>query len=94
MTLPSGGDGKCESSCQTDADCPASPTGEHDIFTLSLTIDRLSGDAASWRRVNQGFMNTLRKQFLIWRTISPPARRGYEERANELLAGVEQAKAA
>ena len=45
----------------------AIPTGEHNIFAMTLTIDRLSGDASSWRRVNQNFMNALRKQFLIWR---------------------------
>lgn len=64
----------------------AEPTGEHDIFTMALTIDRLSGDAASWRRVNQGFMNALRKQFLIWRTVEPPDRARYTEKGMKMLA--------
>jgi hypothetical protein len=64
----------------------AAPTGEHNIFTMALTIDRLSGDAASWRRVNQGFMNTLRKQFLIWRTVGAPDRAKYTEKGQKLLA--------
>jgi hypothetical protein len=64
----------------------AVPTGEHNIFAMTLTIDRLSGDAASWRRVNQGFMNALRKQFLIWRTVDPTNRAKYTEKGRELLS--------
>ncbi|MBT5829063.1 MAG: ABC transporter permease, partial [Candidatus Latescibacteria bacterium] len=63
----------------------AVPLGEHNIFTMALTIDRLSGDAASWRRVNQGFMNALRKQFLIWRTVEPPDRARYTEKGMKML---------
>jgi len=64
----------------------AVPAGEHNIFTMGLIIDRLSGDAASWRRVNQGFMNALRKQFLIWRTVEPPDRARYTEKGMRLLS--------
>ncbi|MYF73072.1 MAG: ABC transporter permease, partial [Gemmatimonadetes bacterium] len=64
----------------------AVPMGEHNIFAMTLTIDRLSGDAASWRRVNQGFMNALRKQFLIWRTVDPGNRAKYTEKGRELLS--------
>ena len=61
-------------------------TGEHDIYAMTLTIDRLSGDAASWRRGNQGFMNALRKQFLIWRTVDPSHRVKYTQKGRDLLA--------
>ena len=64
----------------------AVPTGEHNIFAMALTIDRLSGDVASWRRGNQGFMNALRKQFLIWRTVDPTNRAKYTEKGRELLS--------
>ncbi|MFT5369517.1 MAG: hypothetical protein ACI8V2_004495 [Candidatus Latescibacterota bacterium] len=64
----------------------AVPAGEHNIFTMGLIIDRLSGDAASWRRVNQGFMNALRKQFLIWRTVEPVDRARYTEKGMRLLS--------
>ncbi len=63
----------------------AVPTGKHNIYTLSLTIDRLSGDAASWRRVNQNFMNLLRKQFLIWRTVQPEDKAQYTEKGQMML---------
>lgn len=63
----------------------AVPTGEHNFYGLSLAIDRLSGDRASWRRVNQGFVNGLRKQFLIWRTIPAEDRARYREEGQALL---------
>jgi len=66
----------------------AIPTGQHDIFMLSLTIDRISGDASSWRRVNQNFMNLLRKQFLIWRTVEPKDKARYAEKGRNMLSEV------
>ena len=63
----------------------AAPLGEHDIYTMSLMIDRLSGDAASWKRVNQNFMNSLRKQFLIWRTVTAEDKVRYAEKGRGLL---------
>ncbi len=65
----------------------AIPTGEHNIFAMTLTIDRLSGDASSWRRVNKNFMNALRKQFLIWRTVAPEDKAQYTEKGQMMLAG-------
>ena len=65
----------------------ARPMGEFDIFSLILNIDRLSGDALSWQRVNQGFMNALRKQFLIWRTVDPADKIRYREKGEQMLAG-------
>ena len=63
----------------------AAPMGEYNIYTLSLTINRLSGDAASWRRVNQAFMNALRKQFLIWRTVEAADKAKYREKGQAML---------
>ena len=65
----------------------ALPTGEHNIFAMTLTINRISGDASSWRRVNKNFMNALRKQFLIWRTIAPEDKAQYTEKGQMMLAG-------
>ena len=65
----------------------AQPMKEYDIFTLTLTINRRSGDSLSWQRVNQGFMNALRKQFLIWRTVEPADKARYREKGERILAG-------
>ena len=47
----------------------AAPTGQFDIYGVQVHIQRLSGDVASWQRINRGFLNTIRKHFLIWRTL-------------------------
>ena len=61
------------------------PTGDHNIQALELTIDRLSGDVSSWRRCNQRFMNQIRKQFLIWRTIPSENQQEYQNEGRSQL---------
>src|SRR5207253_2048030 len=53
------------------------PTDMEDVFELRLVIHRLSGDISNWKRVNRRFLNTLRKQFLIWRTLKQAERERY-----------------
>jgi hypothetical protein len=65
----------------------AIPEAEHNIFQIQLDIKRLSGEDASWRRVNQRFMNVIRKQFLIWRTVDADAKETYGNQAQALLSG-------
>ncbi len=65
----------------------ATPEAEHNLYAITLQIRRLSGEDASWRRVNQRFMNVIRKQFLIWRTVDPESKAGYRAQGEEMLAG-------
>lgn len=58
------------------------PTSMEDVFEVKLRITRESGDISNWKRVNRRFLNTLRKQFLIWRTLKAADREKY-------LTGVE-----
>jgi len=53
------------------------PTAMEDVFEVKLTITRESGDISNWKRVNRRFLNTLRKQFLIWRTLRVEDREKY-----------------
>ncbi len=53
------------------------PTEALDVFEIKLLIDRESGDISNWKRVNRRFLNTLRKQFLIWRTLKQSDRDRY-----------------
>jgi hypothetical protein len=53
------------------------PTDMEDVFEIRLDLERVSGDVSSWRRVNRRFLNTLRKQFLIWRTLRAEERDRY-----------------
>lgn len=53
------------------------PTSMEDVYEVTLTIIRESGDISNWKRVNRRFLNTLRKQFLIWRTLRAEERERY-----------------
>lgn len=53
------------------------PTDFEGVYDIQLTLTRISGDIANWKRVNRRFLNTLRKQFLIWRTLSTEQRERY-----------------
>lgn len=53
------------------------PSSMEDVYELKLTINRESGDISNWKRVNRRFLNTLRKQFLIWRTLKTDERDKY-----------------
>jgi hypothetical protein len=65
------------------------PTELEDVYDLRLTLTRVSGDVSNWKRVNRRFLNTLRKQFLIWRTLSPAERDKYLHEMEEGAAHVE-----
>ena len=65
----------------------AIPTGEHNIYKIEVIINRLSGDVASWKRINRGFLNVLRKRFLVWRTIPGELKFNYAEEGRQILAG-------
>ena len=65
----------------------AIPESEHNIYAVALQIQRLSGEDASWRRVNQRFMNVIRKQFLIWRTVDSEAKESYRGQGREIIEG-------
>jgi hypothetical protein len=52
-------------------------TDMEDVYEIKLILYRESGEVSSWTRVNHRFLNTLRKQFLIWRTLSAGDRDRY-----------------
>ena len=64
----------------------AIPTGEFNIYKIEVHLIRLSGDVASWKRINRGFLNMLRKRFLVWRTVPPGEKDRYQKEGEELLA--------
>ena len=67
-------------------------TGEHDIYRIDVRIRRLSGDVTSWQRVNRGFLNDIRKLFLVWKTMPPETKEDYTRQGGEMLA-LEEGKA-
>jgi hypothetical protein len=64
------------------------PTEDLSIYTLTLSLQRLSGDTSSWLRLNRTFLNVIRKQFLIWRTLGRDGQERYIMRGMENLNAV------
>jgi len=70
-----------------EVELKAIPTGEYNIYRIEVIINRLSGDVASWKRINRGFLNALRKRFLVWRTIPGELKQSYAEEGRQILSG-------
>ena len=60
---------------------------EHDLYAVWVHIYRLSGDVDSWQRLNRRFLNVLRKQFLVWRTVDQEVKKVYGDEGREMVAG-------
>jgi len=61
----------------------AVPTGDFGVYRIKLRIRRLSGQTTTWVRINRGFLNEIRKQFLLWRTLAPETKAEYAAEARE-----------
>ncbi|HIE53290.1 MAG TPA: FtsX-like permease family protein [Armatimonadetes bacterium] len=66
------------------------PTSMEDVYDIDLILHRESGDVSSWKRVNRRFLNTIRKQFLIWRTLGIEERELYKLSEEERIARRQQ----
>ena len=58
------------------------PTAMDGVCDVKVCITREEGDLNNWKRVNRRFINTLRKQFLIWRTLGAAERDRYVEKVD------------
>ncbi len=47
---------------------------------IDVSLARLAGEAGMWKRLNKGFLNDLRKQLLIWRSLEETMRVAYEDK--------------
>jgi len=56
------------------------------IYTIEIFIQRISGQDTSWQRVNQRFMNGLRKEFLIWHTFAEESKDYHRQAALQMIA--------
>lgn len=45
-----------------------------EVYALTLTLNRLSGEPANWITLNRRFLTGIRRQFLAWRTLTPEER--------------------
>jgi len=55
------------------------PSDIEGINEVRILIGRLSGAHGDWRRANRVFINDLRKQLLIWRSLTPEIMERYRQ---------------
>jgi len=52
---------------------------EPGFLEISIRLNRESGEANAWYRINKTFLHVIRKQLLIWRSFDDPTKKEYEE---------------
>jgi len=57
--------------------CPAEE--EAGFLEIKIRLERKSGEANAWRRINKAFLHALRKQLLIWRSLDEESRDYFEK---------------
>jgi len=63
------------------------PAKAHPQFLeAALFITRESGEIGSWKRLNKDFINAIRKQFLVWRSLEPEKQKSFREKVPEMMA--------
>ena len=66
----------------------AFPAGEFGFYGIEVRMKRESGEGSDWQRLNRRFLDSIRKQFLVWRTISKEVKAEYcQEGEGELNKG-------
>jgi hypothetical protein len=59
---------------------------EAGFLEIHIRLERETGEANAWHRINKSFLHDIRKQLLIWRSFDDGAKLEYEE----LLLGAEK----
>ena len=62
------------------------PSSVASIYTVKVILEWVSGETSSWQRLNQRFMNDLRKQFLMWHMFTEEAKAYHRQAAEVMLA--------
>ena len=52
---------------------------EPGFLEISVRLNRETGEANAWHRINKSFLHEIRKQLLIWRSFDDPTKIEYEE---------------
>jgi hypothetical protein len=60
--------------------------GEPGFVEIQVTLTRESGESNAWRRINKGFLDAIRRQLLIWRSLDDAAKVHYEQRLAQVRA--------
>ena len=66
------------------------PGSDPHYCDIDVQLDLEAGDLATWHRVVRTFIDDVRKQFLVWRTLNGDDRRHYAEQLSRWMhAGAE-----
>jgi hypothetical protein len=60
---------------------------EPGFLEIQIQLERQSGESNAWRRINKTFLNAVRRQLLIWRSLDATAHDHYEKLLAEALNG-------
>ena len=55
------------------------------VSVVELVLVRFSGTEEAWLRTNYGFLDLVRRQFLLWRNMTPEVRSTYIEKGRGVL---------
>lgn len=61
------------------------PTEDEGIYAIDIRLNRLAGDITSWKKTNALFLSSIRKQFLIWRTVPQGEKAAYADRGEQAI---------
>lgn len=67
------------------------PTQDAHVFEVRLTLIREAGNPGTWYRLNRPFLVEIRKQFLLWRAVTPELVQKYVARSDAMFARSEHA---
>jgi hypothetical protein len=59
---------------------------------MEVELTREAGEAGMWKRLNKGFLDDLRKQMLVWRSLDEERRRSYESSVDQSRKNPEHAQ--
>jgi hypothetical protein len=61
---------------------------DHGYLEIKVRLERRAGEANAWRRINKAFINQLRKQLLVWRSLNEEAHAEYERVLDKYEEGI------
>lgn len=65
--------------------CPSAD--EKDFLEIRICLEREAGEANTWKKINKGFLNQLRKQLLMWRSFDTKTQTYYRSVITTALSG-------
>jgi len=71
-----------------DFEIEARPSDIEDVAEITAAVARVSGPPAVWQRALPGFLEHMRKEFLLWRTLPDDVMDHYLNRAEKNQNGI------